>query len=56
MKDEFLTFLLLAKKAPSKPVESIKPRYRSDFEEFQKLLTNLILEQKVNKTETFGRD
>ncbi|KAI8638626.1 translation initiation factor eIF3 subunit-domain-containing protein [Parasitella parasitica] len=36
------------KKTPSKPVESIKPRYRSEFEEFQKLLTNLILEQKSN--------
>ncbi|KAL7318124.1 hypothetical protein PS15m_004385 [Mucor circinelloides] len=36
------------KKAPSKPVESLKPRYKSEFEEFQKLLTDLILEQKNN--------
>lgn len=39
----------IAKKAPSKPVESLKPRYKSEFEEFQKLLTDLILEQKVRR-------
>ncbi|OBZ88516.1 Eukaryotic translation initiation factor 3 subunit J [Choanephora cucurbitarum] len=34
------------KKAPAKPVESVKPRTRADFEEFKKLLTDLILQQK----------
>ncbi|KAI9256695.1 eukaryotic translation initiation factor 3 subunit J [Sporodiniella umbellata] len=34
-----------AKKAPSKPVESLKPRTRAEFEEFRQLLTDLILEQ-----------
>ncbi|KAI8970528.1 translation initiation factor eIF3 subunit-domain-containing protein [Pilobolus umbonatus] len=33
-----------AKKAPTKPVESIKPRTRADFEEFKKLLIDMILE------------
>ncbi|KAG0737453.1 hypothetical protein G6F57_012777 [Rhizopus arrhizus] len=35
----------VAKKAPSKPVESLKPRTRADFEEFRQLLTDLILQQ-----------
>lgn len=39
--------IFTAKKAPAKPVESIKPRLRAEFEEFQKLLTAMILEQKV---------
>ncbi|KAI8354161.1 eukaryotic translation initiation factor 3 subunit J [Blakeslea trispora] len=34
------------KKVPAKPVESVKPRTRADFEEFKKLLTDLILQQK----------
>ncbi|CAO3633658.1 unnamed protein product [Mucor hiemalis] len=37
------------KKAPAKPVESIKPRLRAEFEEFHKLLATMILEQKVYK-------
>ncbi|KAG1178125.1 hypothetical protein G6F70_003593 [Rhizopus microsporus] len=32
------------KKAPSKPVESLKPRTRADFEEFRQLLTDMILQ------------
>ncbi|KAG1438884.1 hypothetical protein G6F56_012488 [Rhizopus delemar] len=35
------------KKAPAKPVESLKPRTRAEFEEFRQLLTDLILEQSV---------
>jgi translation initiation factor 3 subunit J len=38
----------IAKKAPAKPVESIKPRTQADFNEFKKLLTDLILLQKEN--------
>ncbi|KAI9474053.1 MAG: translation initiation factor eIF3 subunit-domain-containing protein [Benjaminiella poitrasii] len=34
------------KKAPSKPVESLKPRTRADFEEFKQLLIDMILETK----------
>lgn len=40
---------LLAAKPPAKPVESIKPRLRADFVELQKLLTDMILKQKVKK-------
>jgi translation initiation factor 3 subunit J len=43
-----IIYKFLAKKAPAKPVESIKPRLRKEFEEFQKLLTDMILEQKAN--------
>ncbi|KAI7907603.1 translation initiation factor eIF3 subunit-domain-containing protein [Cokeromyces recurvatus] len=38
----------VSKKAPSKPVESIKPRTRADFEEFKQLLTDMILQTKGN--------
>lgn len=41
-------YSFIAKKAPSKPVESLKPRTRADFEEFRQLLTDLILQQSVS--------
>ncbi|CEG83865.1 hypothetical protein RMATCC62417_17732 [Rhizopus microsporus] len=41
---EDLSLISIAKKAPSKPVESLKPRTRADFEEFRQLLTDLILQ------------
>lgn len=43
-------YVFIAKKAPTKPVESIKPRTQADFNEFKKLLTDLILKQKENPT------
>ncbi|KAI8889091.1 translation initiation factor eIF3 subunit [Backusella circina FSU 941] len=49
------------KKPPAKPVETLKPRTRADFEEFKKLLTDLILEKSGNPAypsfiEQFARD
>lgn len=46
-------YSFIAKKAPSKPVESLKPRTRADFEEFRQLLTDLILQQSVSLLNAF---
>jgi hypothetical protein len=50
----WLVIIFIAKKAPGKPVESIKPRLRAEFEEFHKLLAAMILEQKVNKSDKYS--
>ncbi|KAI8984485.1 eukaryotic translation initiation factor 3 subunit J [Mycotypha africana] len=49
------------KKEPSKPVASCKPRTQKEFEEFKKLLVDLILDQKNNASyasfvEAFAKD
>jgi translation initiation factor 3 subunit J len=44
----YIVLFSTAKKPPAKPVESIKPRTRADFEELKKLLINIILEKKAS--------
>lgn len=48
MNREHSSLIFIAKKTPSKPVESLKPRTRADFEEFRQLLTDLILQHSVS--------